>query len=84
MKLYILNPRTDLPEDNDPWYRGICDDYTFVVRAASEKDARALIEGDGEASTIFGKVWLNEEYTSCEELTQEGEEGVIIIKDHSY
>ena len=74
MKLWILEPveRKDAPEGIDwPWDPWFDKTFQFVIRAASEKEARHI------AKVNAGEIWLNPKLTTCTELTPEGEVGVI-------
>ncbi len=79
MKLFILYPVAGLEEGNDPWIPWYDKCFRIIVRAKDEEKARELAQKKG-ADEIEGdnKVWINPEYTICEELTCEGEEEVII------
>lgn len=89
MKLWILKARTDLTGSNpwEPWY-----DKTFgaVVRANTEADARRAMAdstfcGD-ECPRLWGSdardcsAWLDAKFSTCEELTDDGE-GEVVITD---
>jgi hypothetical protein len=75
MKLYHLYPNTEHPQYRNIW--GYDCYYSFVIRADSELLARdyAYIESADESRII--DVWLDPEYTICEELHAHGEEGII-------
>lgn len=67
MKLFLLKRKTEPDYDE---FGG------FVLRADSSKIARytaASKSGDEGANT-----WLDEGLTSCEELTSDGEPGIIL------
>lgn len=49
----------------------------FVIRAESRSDARWL--ASKEKGDEGPDVWLSEDTSSCEELLQSGEPGVILI-----
>lgn len=89
MKLWLLRPREDLPDTRDervnpwiPWY----DKYHgFLIRAESEERAREMAQGRGGDETDYetGKrgslpAWLSPEYSTCVELTADGDEGIIM------
>jgi len=88
MKLWILRPQENLPENEnpwDPWYDKV---FGFVIRAETEVDARKLAHkeaGDeNRGEFLNSKIantttpWLDEKYSTCVELTAEGESDVII------
>ena len=47
----------------------------FIVRAETELSARRYASEDPRAEVGFA--WLDDELTACEELTPEGEPGVV-------
>jgi hypothetical protein len=75
MKLWILEPRRGLGKEC-PWGHGYDKAHGFVVREETEKDARLTAANycgdEGE------QAWLDEKYSTCEELTGEGPPEVII------
>lgn len=85
MKIYILRPKENL-KDNPwtPWYDKV---FGFIVRAKTEEEARKMAneQGGDETGPVRNRVyrtggdpWLNPEYSTCEELSKEGEAGVIM------
>lgn len=83
MKLWLLRPVEDLPDDNNPWEPWYEKTFGFLVRAESEQEARRLAHdnADGEnhcrtANTT--QPWLEQQYSTCIELLAEGERGIII------
>lgn len=89
MKLWILQNRDHehfeklgIRDPWDPWY-----DKTFgmVVRAKTEEDARMIASeqvGYEHFETVYEKeLWTNNKFTTCAELNNEGESGVI-LEDH--
>ncbi len=82
-KLWLLLPIEGLePDPWEPWY-----DKSFghIVRAESEVAARELVAKDiytdpySEAyGNEGGDVWLSSTTSICEELTANGEPGVIL------
>lgn len=90
MKLWHLEARTDLPEDDDPWGNPIGTNLALVVRASTEESARQLAQesaGDeaGGAYIEDGNragpcsPWLDARYSTCTELSADGDEKVILI-----
>ncbi len=69
----------------DPWYDKC---FGFIVRAESEAEARAIAnsnaweENSGEFLGVeIAKTrtpWLDENYSTCIELTADGEAGIIM------
>ncbi len=88
MKLWLLRPVEDLPDGEDPWEPWYDKAFGFVVRAATEKEAREMAhaEGGDENRGVFsGKKianttspWLDPKYSTCERLIQDGEIGVLM------
>ncbi len=82
MKLWLIQPRPDLPRDNpwDPWY-----DKPFgaVIRAETEQQAREIAAEEVRGNR-FGEfpAWLDSQMSDCVELTAEGEPSVIIEDAH--
>lgn len=80
MKLWILRPRgkTELQSDNpwNPWYDKT---FGFVVRAETERDARQLCQQAAEHE-LYGacQPWLDEAYSTCQELLADGDAEIII------
>lgn len=91
MKLFLLRPKEDLPADDNPWDPWYDKAFGFVVRAENETKARALANSEGGDETgkrniiIYrtgGDPWLDPKYSSCKELSQEGDEE-IIMRDYA-
>ena len=87
MKLWLLKPRENLPEDDNPWNPWYDKAFGFVVRATDRAQARALANkagGDETGPTSHsvyrhgGDAWLHPKYSTCEELIAEGPEGVVL------
>jgi len=94
MKLWLLRPKSNnLPEDeyHNPWFPWYDKCFGFVVRAETELEARKIAQenaGDEKnnyrGSNVFGKkAWLDKTLSSCEELRENGEKGMIIKDYHS-
>ena len=83
MKLYLLRPvkGTDNLNGRDPWVPWYDKAFGFIVRAESESHARALII-DTQSTTHYGdegkEAWWNPEFSTCIELTSEGEAEIIM------
>ncbi len=79
MKLWILRPRKDLLEQDNlwkPWYDKV---LGFVVRAETEEQARGYADKKAEGENDDGdRPWLDPNMSTCNELTPEGEEGVVM------
>jgi len=84
MKLWLLQPIHDLPESTDPWEPWYDKTFGFVVRAETEEQARQFAHDEGaneNRSIITTKPWKDARYSTCVELSEAGEPGVI-IEDH--
>lgn len=73
MKLWLLRPISDEHSVWVPWYDKT---FGFVVRAEDEDSARKYAAE--EAGYEGGDVWLDPNFTTCEELTPEGDPGIVI------
>ena len=93
MKLWLLRARKDLPTSSDgygvdnPWSPWYDKTFGFVVRAETEADARSIAteNAGNEISHLnegVGTAWLDAKYSTCVELTTDGEPG-LIIEDHA-
>ena len=97
MKLWLLRPREDVVArrtDNpwEPWFDKL---FGLVVRAEDEAKAREIAQAGGSdeaggytwSATGWGQytmpAWTDPKYSTCEELTADGEEGVILTEPHS-
>ena len=81
MKLWILKPVENLRKNDDPWEPWYNKSFGFVVRAETEESARKFAsEQSGDENSAS---WLDAKYSSCAELTTEGETGVVIQDFHA-
>lgn len=83
MKLWILKPRTDLPEENserNPWFVPYDVMQAVVIRAESEEQAREFAQREDNGECKWRRVfpWLDPSLSTCEELTADGPAGVIV------
>ena len=84
MKLYILRPHRNLPDNDDPWIPWYDKPFGYIVRAESEIEARELCaKNSDDSSSLDGDVWRNHHYVECRELTSNGEAGIIIRDFHA-
>jgi hypothetical protein len=75
MKLYLLKPRKEKPEDAES---GICETYIgFIIRAKNEASARKMANEKARCCLVKDE-WLDPSYTSCIELLKSDEEGIIL------
>ena len=89
MRLWILRAREDLPRDDNPWKPRYDKNFGLVVRAASEARARELAQAvaanESRGTFLESKTantnspWLDAKYSTCDELTKDGDEGVLLI-----
>jgi hypothetical protein len=86
MALWRLTPRTDTlwwcVEGKDPWQPPYDRAFGFVVRAVDAEEARWLAHraAGEENGTLDGvSPWLDENYSNCEELRDEGSAEVIQV-----
>lgn len=78
-----------LPPGDDPWEDPWDKNLGFVIRAGTEKEAREIAQSaaaDEDGRHCGGPIpawaniaWLSAKYSTCVELTAEGEKGVIIV-----
>lgn len=83
MKLWLMRPRDDLPEQDDPWWNRRDSVHGFVVRADTEEQARDIAHQhaaeENRSSALTAAPWLDPKYSSCQQLLPDvGIEGVII------
>ena len=94
MKLWILKARDeDLPRDDNPWEPWYDKNFGLVVRADSEARARQLAQSEaadekrgaflGSKTSNTNAPWLDAKYSTCDELTSDGSEGVLLIDHHA-
>jgi len=79
MKLWLLSAREDLKDGNNPWECWYDKSFGFVIRAEDETEARSMADQcGGDEKHTFADAWLSAEYSTCVELTAEGESDIII------
>lgn len=80
MKLWLLERRDDRPNEADPWTPQWDTVTGVVVRAKTELHARSLADRCGANENRYGiRPWLLDQYTSCTELTLDGEPAIVLI-----
>lgn len=86
MTFWKLTPRHNTLwwciDGKDPWQPHRDRAFGFVVRAADEEGARWLAHQNGgeENKTLPGvSPWLDEGYSSCEQLEAEGGAEVVLV-----
>jgi len=93
MKLWLLEAKLGLPAGDNPWKPWYDKAFGHVVRAATEEQARQIAhnnagdENRGEyCSKEISKTkqpWKDDKYSTCVEITVEGEEELILTDFHS-
>jgi len=79
MKLWLLRPAKE--KKGGPWDPWFDKSFGFVVRAETEEKAREIADDNaGDENRDAKHPWLKSRYASCEELTPNGEED-LIMKD---
>lgn len=92
MRLWLLRPR-ELPKGDNPWEPWYDKCFGFVVRAETEATARRIAQEnacDEKSDSFLGiktadttTPWEDSKYSTCEELTADGDEGIVIEDVHS-
>lgn len=87
MKLWELRPAAGYgderkPMPDDPWEPWYDKSFGFVVRAETEQQAREYADTDaGDENGIYAgnrHPWLDASLSTCKELLQDGEPGVVL------
>lgn len=88
MKLWFLTARDEeLPDDDNPWLDEYDKNFSLVIRAETEEQARQFAQDNSDRESNARKngeivePWLTDKYTTCQELTPAGNVGVICT-DH--
>ena len=87
MKLWLLRPiikdkdknpfvKGASPHPWEPWYDKV---FGFVIRAETENIARVIAGVNAKHEADETNPWLEVGYSSCVELTLEGNEELIIV-----
>ena len=78
MKLWLLEvyEKEYKHPEKDPWKFPYNKAFGFVVRAETEKSAREFARR--QCGDEGMDVWVNNTQTSCQEITADGEAGVIL------
>jgi len=85
-KLWLLERRYGLSENDNPWIDLYECNIELVVRASTRLKARYIAQAvcRAENSKKFTEVWLNAKYSICKELKVEGDTEVICINNTGY
>ena len=81
--LWLLKARDTLEYGNDPWSPWYDKTFGMVIRADSEKEAREVGQhkckhNDECKEGITTEPWIDENYSTCIQLSYEGEKKVIL------
>ena len=89
MKLWLLEAKANLPTDDNPWEPWYDKSFGFVVRVETEAEAREIAHenaGDENRGEFLSREtaktkqpWKNREYSTCVELTSEGDRGLVLM-----
>lgn len=91
MRLWLLRPVEPRTGERDPWKPWYDKAFGFVVRADTEALARECASKQTGDEDYYGKkhpeyagsVWCDPVYTTCVELTADGESGIVMQDFHS-
>lgn len=81
MKLFELKAKEGLPEGDNPWEDVWDCYYGFVVRTETEAEARTYADACEGRENNWDNTrhpWLDEKYSTCIELKDEGEAGIVL------
>lgn len=88
MKLWLLRPADGLDKNDNPWEPWYDKAFGFVVRAETEEEARKLAHDDagdenrgeflGRKTADTNSPWLEAKYSTCTELSGDGDAGVVM------
>ena len=89
MKIWILRPNQNLPEEDNPWNPWFDKCFGMIIQAETETSARHIADANGEDETrdghdnftntnISNHPWLNKRYSTCQELIATEDEKVIL------
>lgn len=80
MKLFILRPVEGLDAADNPWSPWYDKCFGFIIRAETEAEARKIAHENGYDENMYScSPWLNKKYSTCTELTNYGEAGIIML-----
>ena len=76
--MWILRPIEGLV--NDPWKPSYDKAHGFIVRAATEMEARKMVDGmGGDEEKEAKQPWFDRRYSTCKELKPAGKAGLIMM-----
>lgn len=85
MKLWILLPVLGLPHGDNPWEIWYDKSDGFIVRAATPEQAREIAQNASkfehdQSPARHRQPWMDPRYSTCTELTQDGNPGVVMTR----
>jgi hypothetical protein len=94
MKLWLLEAKdVGFPEGENPWNPWYDKCFGFVVRAETEEEARGIAHenaGDENRGEFLSQKtantkgpWKDARYSTCVELTADGERGMVLQDFHA-
>ena len=88
LKVYELRPIENLPLNDNPWDPWYDKNFGFIIRAENEKEAREIgNENAGDENRVeflnsktanTKTPWLDDKYSTCSEISNNGEKGLIM------
>ena len=88
MKIFELRPVENLKNNDNPWEPWYDKSFGFIVRAETEAEARKYADenaGDENRGEFLStktanttSPWIDEKYSTCVELSGNGEAGMIM------
>ncbi|MDT8848970.1 hypothetical protein RN053_00570 [Pantoea dispersa] len=81
MKLWILKARDgDFNAEENPWEMPYDKNFGLVIRAESEERARELAQAVAQDEALYcNSPWLDAKYSTCNELSNDGSEDILLI-----
>jgi hypothetical protein len=85
MKLWLLQAKDEeLPRRDNPWEPWYDKAFGHVVRAETKEDAREIAhEHAGDENTKTKHPWKDQKYSTCVELTANGDRGLVMTDFHA-
>ena len=81
-KLWILEPREDLPADDNPWEPWFNRCFGIIVEAATEDRARAIAHENCTCKDQWilrdKRAFIDPRYTTCTELRPSGQDRFVM------
>lgn len=80
MKLWLLKRRKGLCASESPWIPSYDKAKGFIIRAESCGAARSM--ASARAIDEGSEAWLDKRFSTCEEITEEGDFGILLESIH--